>query len=811
MQKPGPVSTLHFAFYKIPLMPVSFFLKRTLQIILIIALTLFATTWLPAQSLTQTVRGTVKDKQINSPLPGAIVVLLNSQPSRGCASDNDGSFKLEQVPVGRQSFRISLAGYHEIFLNDVEITSGKEVVLAIEMEEEVVQDSEVVIKADKKKPLNEMSTVSARTFSVEETQRFAAAVNDPARAALAYAGVTSVGDGNNFISIRGNMPNGLLWRMEGIEVPNPNHFSAAGTAGGGISILSAQLLSNSDFVTGAFAAEYGNATSGVFDLHLRRGNNEKPEFTFQAGVLGIDAAAEGPFSSAHNGSYLVNYRYSTLGILNKIGVLGGGGVTTFQDLSYNVVMPTTRFGTFTSFGFGGLSSEVYHAKSDSSDWKTEDDRYSTEFHANTGVLGLTWGNAINEKTFVKLAAALSATDNGDDADYLLDSYVFRNIYHESYVQGKITFSGTVTHKFNSHHLIRSGIILNELKYDLSQHYYDDSLAASIEKLHHSGSTQTIQAFTQWQYRPAEKLTFNTGVHALFLVLNNTYSIEPRAAASWTLAQQQSVSIGYGMHSQVQPMGVYFAQQELADGSFIYPNKNLGLLKAQHLVLAYDKSFKEYFHAKVEAYHQWLTDIPVRNNFSSTYAVINEVEGVYTDSLINKGKGRNYGLELTLEKFFSKGSYFILSGSLYNSRYEALDGVWRNTRFNGKYASTFTGGKEFTLSEKHKSRVIGLNLKVIYAGGFYDTPIDIVKSNEVGYTWRDESRAYSEKMPDYFRVDIRASLKRNHHGWTSTVAIDIQNVTDRKNVFNKYYDAVKKEVVYNYQAPLIPILSYRVEF
>jgi hypothetical protein len=788
-----------------------FVMKRIMQITLMIVLTLFACTLLPAQSLTQTVRGTITDKQIKSPLPGAIVVLLNVSPAKGCASESDGTFRLADIPVGRQSFKITLLGYHEIFLNDVDVTSGKEVVLNIEMEEEIVQHDEVVITADKKKPLNEMSTVSARTFSVEETQRFAAAVNDPARAALAYAGVTSVGDGNNFISIRGNMPNGLLWRMEGIEVPNPNHFSAAGTSGGGISILSGQLLANSDFVTGAFAAEYGNATSGVFDLRLRHGNNEKHEFTFQAGVLGIDAAAEGPFSSKHNGSYLVNYRYSTLGILGRMGILGDGGVTTFQDLSFNVVMPTNKYGTFTAFGFGGLSSEIYHAQSDSANWKTEGDRYSSNFHANTGVVGFTWGNALNEKTYLKLASAISTTDNGEDADYLLNTYVFRNVYHESYLQEKVSFSGTLTHKINSHHLIRSGFILNELVYDLSQHYYDDSLAASIEKVHHRGATQTVQAFTQWQFRPTERLTLNTGVHALLLVLNATYSIEPRAAASWMISEGQSVSIGYGMHSQILPMGVYFAQQESADGSFIYPNKKLDLLKAHHLVLAYDKSIGQHFRIKTEIYHQWLMGVPVRNNYSSTFAVINEIEGVYTDSLINKGKGRNYGLELTLEKFFSKGSYFILSGSLYNSRYEALDGVWRNTRFNGKYASTFTGGKEFTLSEKHKNRVIGLNIKIIYAGGFYDTPINVEKSNELGYTWKDESRAYSEKMPDYFRADIRASLKRNHKGWTSTVAIDIQNVTNRKNVWNKYYDADLGKVVYNYQAPLIPILSYRIEF
>lgn len=788
-----------------------FVLKRILQIALLTVLSLLITVLLPAQSLTQTVRGTVIDKQIKSPLPGAVITLHNSNPLKGTATDIDGNFKLEQVPVGRQSFTITLLGYHEIILNDIDVTSGKEVVLNIEMDAQVVQNNEVVITADKKKPLNEMSSVSARTFSVEETRRFAAAVNDPARAALAFAGVTSVADGNNFISIRGNMPNGLLWRMEGIEVPNPNHFSQTGSAGGGISILSAQLLANSDFVTGAFASEYGNATSGVFDLHLRRGNNEKPEFTFQAGVLGIDVAAEGPFSSKHNGSYLVNYRYSTLGILSYMGILGSGGITTFQDLSFNLAMPTKKYGTFTVFGFGGLSSESYKAKKDSADWETESDRYTSRFFANTGVVGMTWSQVLGEKTLLKLATAASSTGNGYNENYLLSNYTFRNTYYENYAQNKLTLSATITHRFNTHHTLRSGIILNELGFDLNQRYYDDSLAKMVERLHANGTTQTVQAFTQWQFRPTEKLTFNLGVHSLALLLNNTYSVEPRASASWEFLPGQSISLGYGLHSQIQPLGVYFAEQQLADGSNVYPNKKIEFIKAHHLVVSYDRSIGKNFRIKTEAYHQWLFDIPVGNNPNSSFAVINQIDGLYTDSLVNAGKGRNYGLELTLEKFFSKGSYFILSGSLYNSSYKALDGVWRNTRFNGQHALTFTGGKEFILSDKYKARIIGLNVKVIYSGGFFDSPIDPVRSQEVGYTWRDETRAFSEKMPDYFRTDIRLSMKRNHSNWTSTIAIDIQNVTDRKNVFNKYYDVDKQKIVYNYQAPLIPILSYRVEF
>lgn len=788
-----------------------FLSKRIAQIGFLIAALLLLCSILPAQSLTQTIRGTVVDKQVKSPIVGAIVQVLNVVPSKGTATDLNGNFKLEAVPVGRQSIRVTFLGYREVILNDIAVTSGKELVLTIELEEQVLQNKEVVITADKKVPLNEMSTVSARTVSVEETQRYAAAVNDPARAALAYAGVASVTDGNNFISIRGNAPNGLLWRMEGVEVPNPNHFSSPGAAGGGISILSAQLLANSDFVTGAFAAEYGNASSGVFDLRLRKGNNEQQEFTFQAGVLGMDVAAEGPLSRRHRGSYLVNYRYSTLGLLGKMGILGDGGVTTFQDLSYNVVLPTEKYGTFTFFGFGGLSSEVYKAKADSAVWEGDYDRYSSKFFANTGASGMTWSKSMSDHSYLKVAAVASSTAIGYRETYLLNDYSSREMYFNSYSQNKLTLSAVLTNKINTHHTIRSGVIASHQGYKLNGHYYDEVEQINKNFTDAKGNTQVVQAFTQWQYRPTERLTLNTGFHSLYLALNQKFSLEPRAAVRYEFVPGQSFSVGYGLHSQVLPLAAYFTKTNLADGTSLLTNKNLDLLKAHHLVLSYDRSIAQNMRVKVEAYHQWLYNLAVGADPRSTYSLSNEIWDGVRDSLVSEGKGRNYGLELTLEKFFSKGSYFLLSGSLFNSNYKTLENTWRNTRFNGKYLVTFTGGKEWTLSEKKKGRVIGFNLKLIYAGGYYDSPINLTQSQMEGHTVYDEANAFEEKMPDYFRGDIRFSLKRNYAKWTSTVAIDIQNVSNRKNVFNKYYNGDTGNVEWNYQAPLIPVLSYRVEF
>lgn len=763
------------------------------------------------QNFTQTLKGTVLDKAVKTPLIGATVVLLGTDPVVGAMTDADGRFRLPAVPVGKHTLRITYLGYKEIVVPNVTVNSGKETELTLELEEDLLVAQEVVIRArvEKQKPLNELSTVSTRTFSVEETQRFAAAVNDPARMASAYAGVAVGDDGNNVIVIRGNAPNGLLWRMEGVDIPNPNHFSAVGTSGGGISILSAQLLSNSDFLTGAFAAEYGNALSGVFDLKLRKGNSEKREYTLQAGVLGFDAAAEGPFKlGGQTGSYLVNYRYSTLSIIGKLGVNIGDAVTNFQDLSFNIWMPAGKLGQFTLFGMGGLSNQDFQGKPDSLLWQENgDEQYGWNFKANTGVAGLTHSLVLNDNTYLKTVVAFSGTQNGNQTDEYQKDYSLRRLFDGNYRQTKTTISSTVTHKFNARHLLRAGAYVNLLNYRFGQKEWDDDAERLVEQLNNTGSATSLDAFAQWQYRATERLTLNAGAHGIYFFLNNTYSIEPRAAVKYAFSEGQSLSLGYGLHGQMQPLGVYFIKNEVNE----LPNRELGFTKAHHLVLSYDQSLPGNWHVKPELYYQSLFNVPISRDEQDAFSMLNVPDGFVGEMLTNRGKGRNYGVELTLEKFLSNGFYFLLSGSLFQSEYQGSDGVWRGTRFNTNYVSSLVSGKEWNWNRRHKNRTFGVNLKLTWMGGHRDTPIDLASSIAQDKTVYFEDRAFEEQMPYYLRLDTGVRLKRNYKHLTTTLALDIQNTTNRENIFGRYYDKKSKTIKYWYQAPLIPILSYRVEF
>jgi hypothetical protein len=765
--------------------------------------------------LTQVLKGSVLDKAVKTPLVGVTIQLLVPNPdpaaanrSLGAYSDAEGRFRIDRVPVGKVALRISYLGYKEAILGNVTVNSGKEVDLIIELEEDLIKAKEVVVtaKIEKQKPLNEMAMVSARTFSVEETQRFAAAVNDPARMAASFAGVVAGNDGNNTIVVRGNAPNGLLWRMEGVDIPAPNHFSAVGSSGGGISILSSQLLSNSDFMTGAFAAEYGNALSGVFDLRLRRGNQDKREYTFQAGVLGLDAAVEGPFGR-NKGSFLVNYRYSTLSLLSKAGVEIGDATTNFQDLSFNAWMPAGKFGAFSLFGMGGLSRQSQAGEADSLLWKEDlQQKYTTNYVANTGVLGLVHTKAW-DRTFLKTVIAASVTDHGYDQEEYQQDYSKLTQYDQGHKQLRYTLSSTLNHKINARHLLRTGAYVTLLGFDFGQKDWNWEDKVLEQKVKTTGTTATVNAFAQWQYRASEKLTLQAGLHNLYFHLNQKNSLEPRTAVKYAVTKRGAFSVGYGLHGQVQPLGTYFAQN--ADGDT--PNRDLGMSKAHHFVLAYDQSLRGNWRAKAELYYQDIFQVPVTKGAATTYSMLNHVDGFETQTLENKGIGKNYGLELTLEKFLTKGFYLLLSSSLYSSQYQGSDGIWRDTRFNCNHASTLTAGKEWDWSRRHKNRSVGLNLKLSNNGGIRYSPLDLAASREQGTTVFDESRAYQEQASEYLRLDLGFRLKRNYTRLTTTFGLDIQNATNRKNEFIRYYDPAKQAEIIAYQAPLIPILYYRVEF
>lgn len=774
------------------------------------------------QDFTQNIRGRILDKQSQNPLPGANVIVLNTNPSIGASSDANGYFKIPNVPVGRISVQISFIGYKPLNFNNIELSSAKELILNVELEEQVFTSKEVVITAekDRTKANNEMTTVSARTFSVEESQRFAGARNDVARMAQNFAGVQGADDSRNDIVIRGNTPIGLLYRMEGIDIPNPNHFAVLGTTGGPVSLLNNNVLSNSDFMTGAFPAEYGNAISGVFDLKMRAGNDEKHEFLGQIGFNGAELLAEGPLSKKSKASYLISYRYSILSIFQALGIdFGTTALPEYQDISFKLNFPRKK-GTTSIFGIGGISDIVFR----DSERDPDNDLFSEAgedlvFGSNVGLIGVSHSHILNKSTYIKLVTAFSGNQNEVDLDSITPTDRNKiDFFGQNSTESKIATNLFLNKKINARHNFKIGIIAERRAFNLNDSVFRASLNQFITLNDFDGSALLIQPYAQWQFRISDKLTLNSGLHYQYLELNKTNAFEPRVGFSWQANENNRFSLAYGLHSQVLPSTIYFEQERNpVNGTYSNLNMDLPMMKSHHIVLAYDRNLNNNARLKIETYYQSLYDIPINispNNLG-TYSLLNQGANfgiAFPDTISSDGTGINYGIELTLEKFMTKGFYFLLTTSLFDSKYVGSNGKEFNTAFAGNYTFNMIGGKEFNVFKGGKKKnKITTDFKVVSNGGQRYTPILLEESRLAGRAVYDEENAFSEKNPAYFRFDLRIGFKRSGKKVSQEWVMDIQNVLNYQNVFQRTFNATAGEIQTSYQIGLLPIMQYRIQF
>jgi hypothetical protein len=761
------------------------------------------------QTPSQVIRGKVVDAETKTGLEGANVIVLNSDPLLGMTTDKDGSFKILNVPVGRHSIKVSFIGYKTAVIPEILVSSGKETVITVELEEVVVTEKEIEVKAsvDKDKPIDRMALVGARSFNTDESRRYAGGVDDPMRAVSNLAGVVSnAGDNSNEITIRGNSPKGLLWLVEGVDIPNPNHFAYVGTSGGGFTIFSSQVLSNSDFYTAAFPAQYSNALSGIFDMHFRNGNNEKYENAVQLGVQGIDLSSEGPLNKNHTASYLFNYRYSILYFLQYIDPWLKNSIPSFQDLSFKINIPTPKAGTFSLVGIGGISSIRSTPEKDSASWSDIDDRSQSFLGNRMGAIALIHEIYLSKHSFIR--SYLSATYN-DITDYeSLMTKGYELHPEDSTYQKNFRFTGSVTYnrKFGTRVALRSGISYTQLFYDLDIKSTDPLTGIYGRVNKGSGNTGLVEAYAEAKIVIVPDVEMTGGLSFTDFLLNGHYSIEPRIALRWQINPEHALSAGYGMHSQLEDIGVYLTGMPVNQTTSIPINKSLDLSRAEHFVLGYDYLIQSDVRFNTEIYYQYLYDIPVKPG--SYYSMLNSTGEYYNDTLANKGSGRNAGIDFTFEKFLTRQYYYLVTISLFDSRYKGGDGVWRNSMFNTNYVINLLGGKEWTVKKKN---ILGLNLKASFTGGEYYVPIDLPESIAQHTEILDETDAYKPKLPPFFYLDLTVTFRTNHKRYSGIWALQIRNLLNQHPNVGYVYDDFKKAIEPQSSLGIIPLISYKVEF
>lgn len=745
-----------------------------------------------AQEITQTISGHIQDAVTGSGLANAsISAYHNDNLVAGTSSDSQGNFVLTVSP-GRYRLVISFTGYKSDE-QELLVIAGKPSQVDVALVESSVVLSEVVVATPA------LTEPGLTTLSIEKTLRVPANFFDPVRMLVSYPGVVTANDQANSIVVKGYSPNALLWRLQGLDIVNPNHLANAGTLsdkpvanGGGVNILSAQLLDKTNFYSGYLPTGYGNALAGVMDMSLRAGATNKVQYTAQASLIGLDVAAEGPLQKNSRSSFLVNYRYSTVGLLSKMGLDFGDEAINFQDLSFNLNFPMKKGGNLSAFGFAGGSTNRFDAKPQA-EWEEEKDRYTIDYDGQVFGLGIVnqfkpgWAS-------VSIGASVSGQSQqrqsqGTDVPYVA-------IYSEYYESARLlasTFLKAVR-KVNDHASVEAGITVNYVDHELDVStetpLYIDAFYPNV-----AGTVNGLlaQPYVNWMQRIGS-FHLNAGLRYVNFSYNNSANWEPRISVGKSF-QNHLITLAYTATSQWQQTQTYLA----------LANDNLPFSKSNQVALEWKHQIKTGFSLASSFYYHQLYNVPVLPGYEQ-YSLINQWEDFPDGRLEPTGKGRNYGVEVAVEKRFYSDVYFMATGSYFESLYQVNAG-YQDSRFNGKFTSTLLGGKEW----KNQSRAFGIHARVLYTGGLRQAPVDVFASSLTGTTIYNVLQGYTVQLPNYFRTDLRVSWRKNKPRYTRTISIDIQNLTNYQNLAGYYYDTFLQEVTPRYQLGIIPVLAYRVDF
>lgn len=754
------------------------------------------------------IRGTIIDAQSGLPVAFANVVAVYDDSLTGTVTDLQGTFNIEPVKPGRYDIHVTYVGYQEMLIPDVVVRSHQPVTLQVKLSEAPYVLGEVLVRplVDKKRAQHELATVSARLLSVEEANRYAGGFDDPARLASAFAGVSSNIQSNGIV-IRGNAPKYLQWRMEGVEIPNPNHFADLSSfGGGGLTALSSQVMDNTDFLTGAMPATYENALSGVFDLSMRNGHSGNHEHQVQVGIIGIDVASEGPLSRRSKASYLVNYRYSTLGLIQPLLPKEAGKIN-YQDLSFKLTFPGLKKGTFEWWGLGLHDFSGQEPVAEPANRFYEEDLQQQMVRQHMGATGLKYHKYLQNRyqQVLRMQLAFTGSNIESETRELKDNSRLEDKNSIRNSEGNFHFLTELNSRISKFHTNYSGLKLRSLHYNLN---LKESVAEPPLKTiaDENGQSMLATMYSSSSFTISPRLNFIAGFSLRYFSLNREIAVEPRLSLSYYLKDAWKAGIAYGLHSRLEPLQYYFTRDDW--GAPL--NKRLQFSKAHHWVASLQWMPEKNYSFKMEPYFQYLFDIPVGRENNLSFINL-ENDWFMQEALSNSGIGRNMGIDLTFEKYLTRGFYGLVTFSVFDSKYKnAPHSSWNSTRYNSNLIGNMLFGKEFSVGNRQRNK-LGVNYRLTFQGGSPYTPVDEVLSLASNEIVLENDRPFVLRFTPvfihHFTINYLINRQRSGHHLSLKVLNaggfrEFQGfrINRQSNTIDQYREAL-----------IIPNLSYRISF
>ncbi len=792
--------------------------KIKLPVLIIIMLLCSLASKLTAQDANQTMRGLVLDNDTKDPIPYVVIEILNFSPPKSATTNERGIFEVGQIPRGVYKIELRHPKYMPIIISELYVGTGEQAILKINMERTSVKknlpkkptgDIPVIIPQtslnNQTNKNNLMGLELGMTIKQVDINRVPYTFGDPARVFAKFGSAYRRFDQTG-LWIRGHHPNTIQWRIEGLPVSTPNHLALGAKGTGYMPIFHVNSLKSISLYNGIYPAEYGNALNSVMDLDLRAGNRFGIEGNVEVNAAGVSGLVEGSIGKGDRHSFLVGVRTGFLPLLENLVSTRYYPLPRIHDATLNLNFRTLDT-EINVFGIGGYSDLLVKR-----DQVLPNDRY-TLYRGDVkeeklyGVFGVSFRDDMyGQKGYYKLV--LGTNYNQEKFTEQVGNRIVES-YHAQTTATSLL--GYYHHTFSKKNQLRVG--------GGATHHYLDHWAFNRSASRYAtrafiGHSVLAQIYAQWLLKIGDRVQMTAGAHGQYLTWNNDYSVSPRFALTWDVTTGHKLSLGYSWNHQMQPWELYLNTSNAPATVGKRIDKDLKFTQNQHFFLAYEWRPIPTWQIKAEGFYQRLYHVPVYEG-NSDLLQTNHSPGQNLWELSgfnNQGKGWHYGVEASIQKYFSRGYYGIVSATYFQAKYQATDGSWTGKEGNHQVNTNLMIGKEFKIGPKHNN-IFFVEGNYLYKRGDFYTPMDLEKSRAMGRTVLDWEQAYSQRHKAIHHVDLRIGFEINARKklLIHRFFVEIHNIINQRATYAFGYNPITNDIEALKYPGVVPSLTYKLNF
>lgn len=741
-------------------------------------------------SRTGVIDGRVTDQATHQPLVGATVAVQHT--SLGTVTDTEGRFSIRSVPVGNHILEIRMIGYAPVLRTDIIVRPERNTSVTAELEEQVMETDQVVVTAGYF-PKHDESPVSLTALSAEEIRRAPGSGGDISRVVMSLPSIAKVNDQSNGLIVRGGSPLENAFFLDGIEVPNINHFPSQSGSAGPIGMITIDLIDGVQFTAGGFAANTGDRMSSVMMMTMREGNREQFAAQADLNIAGFGGVVEGPLGD--HASYLFSVRRSYLDALASVVDLGTSAPPRYGDLQGKIswdLSPSHR-----------LTAIVLAGDDHNSPSRTAAIENDMVFYGDQDILQAAGGIAWRALWSDRLTTTTSlGVQRVSDDENLFETNTGSLMTATNIAQTTITLRSDVHLRVSEPLSLEFGIEARSMNDRSDEQYgalsgpFGTPVPASA--YHRDLSAQKYGGYLTAIVRPIAGLTATIGARTDASTYDKSFTASPRASLSYTATGVTTFSLSGGMYHQRLPLAML--EQAPNGASLRVPYAVHYIAGVEHLLtddlrLSVEAYQKEYYDMAVDPSEPSLflmDETIVRNGMSFSHALLS-----------NGGAARTRGVEVTLQKKLAEELYGLVSASLFHAQYRGADGTWRNRVYDNIVVFSAEGG--YKPNEEWE-----FSARWIYAGGTPYTPLDLSASASAHREVLDGARVNGVRYPAYHSLNVRFD-KRFHFERSNLVFyLSAWNAYNRKNVAGYVWDDQQQKQKTLYQWNLLPIFGVEYE-